>query len=170
LANNKEYFNETTTIVVSKTNMQKKILLFSLVLLLVFTGCSGKAKVSGYVKFTDGEPVTLGEVCFGTKDRTYFGRLNKNGYYVLGEIKDGDGIPAENYTVWLARTVLSEPILDQNGDETGRFNETEFVDRKYTEQKSSTLTFEVKRGTNKFDFTVERFKPTPSKNNKRSRK
>jgi hypothetical protein len=56
--------------------------------------------------------------------------LNKNGYYVLEEIKDGDGIPAKNYAVWLSGTVLSEPILDQNGDETGKFNETELVDKK----------------------------------------
>ncbi|MDR2115150.1 MAG: hypothetical protein LBP87_02090 [Planctomycetaceae bacterium] len=142
--------------------MQKFLLLFFFVILPVFIGCSNKVKVSGHVKFTDGEPVTLGEVCFGTKDRTYFGRINKNGYYTLGEIKDGDGIPPENYTVWLSGTVLSEPILDQNNDETGKFKEIELVDRKYTEQKVSTLTFEVKHGVNKFDFTVER----PISNNK----
>jgi hypothetical protein len=138
--------------------MQKNILISTFVFLLfVFAGCSDKVKVSGFVKFPDGEPVKYGKVNFRTTDRTYFGRIDANGYYTPGELKDGEGLPAGTYTVWLTDTVLSEPIPGKDGEETVRYKETKLVADKHTKPGPDALTFEVKRGgAVNFDITVEK--------------
>jgi hypothetical protein len=139
-------------------NMKKNVLLCSLIFFfLIMSGCSGRVKVSGTVTFNDGTPLDFGQVCFTKDDLTFFGRINQKGYYTPGEYKDGDGIPPGTYQVWLARTVLSEPILDKNGEESERVNRIERVSRKFTAPETSPLTYEVKRsGSRKFDIIVER--------------
>jgi hypothetical protein len=145
--------------------MTKKIVLsLCLLVTLLSVGCTGRVKVSGYVKFSDGEPLNFGEVCFTEGEKTFFGRIQENGYYAPGEFQDGDGIPPGKYQVWLARTVLAEPILNRNGEESDEVKQTERVDKKYTTAETTELTFEVKRGgSKKFDFTVERPRKTPPK-------
>ncbi|MDR2705004.1 MAG: hypothetical protein LBC02_04415, partial [Planctomycetaceae bacterium] len=114
-------------------------------------------KVSGYVNFTDGEPLNFGEVCFTEGNKTFFGRVKENGYYAPGEFKDGDGIPPGQYNVWLSRTIQSEMILDKYGNESDEVKQVQCVDKKYTKPETSDLKFEVKRGgETTFDFTVER--------------
>jgi hypothetical protein len=132
-----------------------------IVLLMLFTGCSDKVKITGQVKFDDGEPVNFGKVVFNGKGKSFFGNISKDGHYSPGEIKDGDGVPYGTYKVWLAGTVLSE-----EGKEVGKgedavrssdFKETYRVDEKYTSAGKTDITFEVKKGGAKnLDFTVTR--------------
>ncbi|MDR1491511.1 MAG: hypothetical protein LBT05_02140 [Planctomycetaceae bacterium] len=139
--------------------MTKNILLFLCLSAALFSvvGCTGRVKVSGNVKFSDGEALNFGEVCFTEGEKTFFGRIKEDGYYSPGEFQDGDGIPPGTYQVWLARTVLSEPIRNKNGEESDEVKQTDRVDKKYTAPETTELTFEVKRGgSKKFDFIVER--------------
>jgi hypothetical protein len=120
-------------------------------------GCSNKVKISGTVTFSDGEPVNFGCVCFDNNGKTYYGYLDNKGHYSPGELKDGDGVPCGNYKIWLSGTVLSEEILDKEGESTGKSYDTFRVTEKYTSPKTTDLKFEVKHGGSKtFDFTVER--------------
>ncbi|MDR1924285.1 MAG: carboxypeptidase-like regulatory domain-containing protein [Planctomycetaceae bacterium] len=137
--------------------MLKKTLLICVVLFLFAnTGCSGNIKVSGRVTFTDGEPVNFGTVCFETEKNTYTGRLDDNGNYSVGDRKDGAGIPAGEYVVWLSGTMLVEEG-EKKGEDNYEIIETERVHPKYTLPDAKTLKFEVKKGgNNKFDFKVER--------------
>jgi hypothetical protein len=82
-----------------------KIILLSL-LLCTALGCTSKTQISGTVTYTDGQPVHPGKVCFSTEKETFFGRLDKNGHYSIGEFKDGEGIKPGKYNVWLAETVF----------------------------------------------------------------
>ena len=82
--------------------MTKRLGLFFVVFLsvLVLPGCSQKAKVSGTVKFPDGSPLNKGTVVFESKDIRVSGVI-KNGYFSLGEKKDGDGVPFGTYKGWI---------------------------------------------------------------------
>ena len=128
--------------------------------LALFSGCADKIKISGAVKFEDGEPVTKGQVSFGSeKGMTYYGYLDKNGKYSPGETRDGQPIPIGVYQVWLTATDYSEEKFAIPGDPaTATYTVVQTVDSKYTSQDTTVLTFEVKSGGPKtFDFTVERY-------------
>ncbi|MDR1382990.1 MAG: hypothetical protein LBJ67_03960 [Planctomycetaceae bacterium] len=143
--------------------IKKHLLLLSVLIFLPFTACSDKVKISGRVTFPDGKPVSIGEVNFATREKSYLGRLNQEGYYAPGELKDGDGIPAGIYQVWLSKTSELKYKLNKNGEYTDEYIIIEKVAPKY-HSNNSGLIFEVKRGgTKTFDFTVERAKPSSQK-------
>ncbi|GHT26926.1 hypothetical protein FACS18942_05300 [Planctomycetales bacterium] len=131
-----------------------------IVLLTLLTGCSDKVKITGQVKFDDGEPVNFGQVIFDGNNKSFFGNIRKDGHYAPGEIKDGDGVPYGTYKVWLAGTVLSEEGKEiGEGENSSRADakETYRVNEKYTSAGKTDITFEVKKGGAKtFDFTVGR--------------
>jgi hypothetical protein len=146
---------------------QSKIVVFPVVIFLFFLmlmGCSNRVKISGTVTFDDGEPLTRGSVCFRAENgTTYQGYLNKSGYYAPGELRDGDGIPAGTYKVWVAGTDESLEIQGKNGS-VSQFQIIVHVDPQYTSPDTGKLSFEAKRGgTKKFDFTVEHFKEIAQK-------
>ena len=125
----------------------------------LFSGCANKVKISGTVKFEDGEPVTRGQVTFRSADgATYYGYLDKNGKYSPGETRDGQPIPVGHYQVWLTATDISEEKMAVPGDPTtATYTVIRTVDGKYTSPDTTQLAFEVKAGGPKtFDFTVER--------------
>ncbi|GHT25785.1 hypothetical protein FACS18942_01700 [Planctomycetales bacterium] len=148
-------------------------------LLILFTGCSDNVKITGQVKFDDGEPVNFGQVCFQDDKNSFYSSLDKDGRYSLGVTSDGTGIPEGEYTVWLAGTVEVKQILVKSkkkkviSDEESA-DEPEYVDGdeiqrvhpKYTSPQSPDAPkFTVKKGgAKKLDFTVER---PPQKNIKK---
>jgi hypothetical protein len=85
--------------VIHISTMHKVIFTILILGLLVFAGCSSKVRISGNVTFPDGEPLTVGAVCFETPENSFIGRLDKNGHYSVGENNNGDGIPQGTYTV-----------------------------------------------------------------------
>jgi hypothetical protein len=128
-------------------------------LLLLFSGCSPNIHITGHVKFDDGEPVNFGEVCFETEKNTFLGRLNQNGYYTVGNTKDGTGIPPGDYTVYLSGTSLVQTVSGKNNSESdvAAMIEKQRVHSKHTQPGSNALKFTVKKdGEKTFDFTVER--------------
>jgi hypothetical protein len=145
----------------NNTTAMKNFFPVFILFLLLLTGCSDKVKITGQVKFTDGEPVNFGQVIFDGNGKSLFGHLDKTGHYSPGEIRDGDGVPYGTYKVWLAGTVLSEEGKEtgkgENAVRSSEFKETYRVDEKYTSAGKTDITFEVKKGGAKtFDFTVER--------------
>ncbi|MDR2171410.1 MAG: hypothetical protein LBP59_14805 [Planctomycetaceae bacterium] len=120
------------------------------------TGCSGKVQISGTVKYSDGDPVTRGNVVFESADSSYFGVINKDGTYITGGNKQVEGIPKGTYKVWLAQTESSENFFDENGTVVS-YTITPKVAKKFTSSDSTDLIFEVKSGgTKTFNIVVEK--------------
>ena len=129
------------------------VLAFSL---LMVCGCGNKTKISGTVKYSDGTPVTKGNVVFDTGVDSFFGKINNDGTYVTGGTKEVEGIPSGTYKVWLSATESSENTQRADGT-VGAYSTTPTVAKKYTSPNSTDLTFEVKSGGPRaFDIVVEK--------------
>jgi hypothetical protein len=78
------------------------------------SGCGSGFKVTGKVTFSDGQPLTVGKVIFTNGQISAYGKINSNGEYRLGLIKDGDGIPAGTYQVYITEAFqLGDNYFDQ---------------------------------------------------------
>ena len=126
--------------------MKKWISVCALLFSLVFCGCGGSnIKFSGKVTFPDGEPLTVGLVCFSTSTFMASGELQSDGTYSLGSLAEKDGIPPGKYKVYVQGAAV---------ETDGRM--TSLIDSKFTEAASTPLEYEVSKGTPpQFDFVVE---------------
>ena len=126
-----------------------RIYFFSfLFLLLVLNGC-GDPKTAGKVTFTDGSPLTVGTVCFETKEYTYYGDLKSDGTYSMGKVKDGEGIPPGEYKVYIRG---AQEIVGHD-EKTGDTTYKDLIDKKFTSGETSELTCTVD-GKTRLDFQV----------------
>ncbi|MDR1958847.1 MAG: hypothetical protein LBQ54_07375 [Planctomycetaceae bacterium] len=143
----------------------KRTVLFLLFSFCLFSGCSPNIRITGQVRFDDGEPVNFGEVCFETAQKTFLGRLDQNGNYAVGNTKDGTGIPPGEYTVYLSGTSLVSAKPGKGDSELIATVETVRVHPKYTQPGPGAFKFTVEEGGKKtLDLTVER---PPQKGNSR---
>jgi hypothetical protein len=113
---------------------------------LIFAGCGNNhVGLSGKVTFTDGTPLTVGEVCFVTDTFAAYGTLKNDGTYVVGSLSESDGLPKGNYRVYIsgASKLISESNIES------------LIDEKYSNSETSGLTVEVPTPNGKFDITVE---------------
>ena len=135
--------------------MKKLALLFA-VILFAASGCSGKSTVRGTVKFSDGEPLTRGSVFFQDVGgvHQFFGVINEDGTFSLGELRDGDGIPPGQYTAWLAGVNIEEYGMDENDRDWRRVEV--IMDKKFESPRTSGLSFEISTKRTNIEITVER--------------
>ena len=127
--------------------MKKWISICVLLLSFFFPGCGGSnIKFSGKVTFPDGQPLTMGLVCFSTSTFMASGQLQPDGTYSLGSLSENDGIPPGKYKVYV------QGAAKETAD--GKMNN--LIDKKFMEMASTPLEYEVKKGESpKFDFVVE---------------
>ncbi|MDR2172222.1 MAG: hypothetical protein LBP59_18925 [Planctomycetaceae bacterium] len=117
-------------------------LLFLFTFIILFNGCGNKFPLSGRVTYSDdGSALEYGVVCFETSTFLARGEIGKNGKYVVGSVKQTDGIPKGTYNVYVSGTEIGNGLL---------------VDKKYANPQSSGLTFTVDGKNKVFDFTVDR--------------
>jgi hypothetical protein len=105
--------------------------------------------VTGTVKYTDGTPVTQGEVRFETDTFTASGKINPDGSYALGSVKATDGVPKGHYAV--AVIAAEAGTMSDEGIMPGKV----LVAEKYMSARTSGLNCAV-TGSTKFDITVEK--------------
>ncbi len=132
-------------------------LLLATVSVLGVAGCgpSDRHYVTGTVRYPDGSPVTAGRlfVDYGPGATRQAGALiNSDGSFRIGEIKDGDGMPAGTVTVGVAAYTYIE--------KDGTLQEVSLCDRKYFSPETSGLVFEVPEQL-RWDIVVE--KPAESR-------
>ena len=126
---------------------------FTILLLLVVSlvGCSrpGPA-VTGKVTFTDGSPLTVGEVLFDNGSILARATIQPDGSFSLGMVKDGEGVPVGQYKV----SIFGALDFSKNP----RWGDL-LIDQKHTSASTSGLMFDVKKEQkNVCDIVVE---PSP---------
>jgi hypothetical protein len=119
-------------------------------MLLFFSGCSKYQSVSGKVTYTDGSPVTVGQVACENGEFVARAYIDVQGNYRMGRIKDGDGISPGIYKVFLYDANIYE---EPSGGGSSIVKPQ--VNAKYANPDSSGLTCEVK-GKTVFNFKVEK--------------
>ena len=133
----------------------KRCLYFAMILLTT-VGCSDKITVDGTVKFSDGETLTKGSVFFGNAAGThqYYGAIKSDGTFSLGGLKDGEGIPAGTYSVWLSGINFSDYGIDEKGKSWS--TSSVIMDPRFEQPQTSGLSFDIKEKTKNLEITVER--------------
>lgn len=126
-----------------------------LLAMILTSGCgSGLVQVSGTVHVGD-EPVTDGYVSFvpakgGGASAT--AKIDSSGKYVMGTLKEGDGLAPGEYLVTVAGGETPA-----HRDQQGKFRDAVFkTPAKYRDPKTSGLTAKVEKGSPQtFDFRLE---------------
>jgi hypothetical protein len=148
--------------------MKKHQIIFILILCIMLSGCGSGFKVTGKVTFSDGQPLTVGKVIFTNGQISAYGKINSNGEYRLGLVKDGDGIPAGTYQVYITEAFQPGDSSLSHKDDEGQIVTplVLVIDPKFTVASQSGLKCEVS-GSMKFDIQVEKpgknYNPLPTK-------
>ena len=122
--------------------MKPKLLLLLVVALSVSViGCSGHVGLTGNVVYSDGEPVTMGEVQFYTPTFVARAVIRRDGTFVTGSYKDADGLPPGTYNI----AVVS---FDEAGNT--------LIDPKFADVRTSGLSITVDQTTRNFEIVVDR--------------
>jgi hypothetical protein len=108
--------------------------------------------LSGKVTFSDGEPVTFGNVFFVTPMTLAQAPIQKDGTYIVGSMKETDGMPKGEYQVY----VVVEEVTSREVGGQSVTTYTSLIDAKHTTPETSGLTFTADGKTKKFDIKVER--------------
>jgi hypothetical protein len=112
------------------------------VIVLTGGGCSQGPRlypVSGHVQFTDGTPVTFGNVeCISQVDRRVSrGAIARDGSFQLGTHRPGDGAVAGRHQVIVVQSII--PM----GKEASHRGHAKLVPRRYGQYATSDLTLDV---------------------------
>ena len=126
----------------------------ALLLISLSAGCGPNTTVTGKVSFSDGSPLTEGEVIFESSTSMARGAIQRDGTYSMmsGELK---GIPKGMYQVAIAGFEMERVIPSGLDGVAPTIIPLEIpVDRKYLSTINSGLTCEVK-GRTTYNITVE---------------
>ncbi|GHT17090.1 hypothetical protein FACS1894189_2310 [Planctomycetales bacterium] len=77
-----------------------------LIVTLMLAGCSDRITVTGTVRFEDGAPLERGVVMMESDATRASGKIDKNGRFSVGELRDGGGTLPGHYDVWITSTVI----------------------------------------------------------------
>jgi flagellar hook assembly protein FlgD len=135
--------------------MRYIMLIFVFQFVIFASGCSGKVQVSGNITFPDGAPLTTGEIRFEADGFVAAGKIQPDGSYKLGSLKDNDGVPKGSYKVSIYALDYSNAKLEN--DPANTTHAIPLVAEKFLSTKTSGLVCNV-NGKTKFNVTVE--KPT----------
>jgi len=127
--------------------------------LLFIAGCGSNVPLKGKVSYSDdGSPVTMGSIYFVSSGHMARSQLNSDGTFVVGSLRERDGLPKGTYLVYLQDT---SPVVGTtpSGDPIYQ----RLVDAKYECETTSGITVEVPAPKGRIEIVVDRH---VSKNNK----
>ncbi|MDR3109089.1 MAG: hypothetical protein LBU65_05295 [Planctomycetaceae bacterium] len=137
------------------------ILLF--VFILTLTGCVTNIPLKGKVTYKDGTPVTKGTLNFSSEKLLSRAKIQSDGSYVVGTLKETDGIPKGTYKVYIsgAEEAIESKTTTIEKDSMGNpvssmATYRQLVDRKYMTAESTPLMCDVPAPNNRFDIIVEK--------------
>lgn len=121
--------------------------LFPALFVFLSIGCSGNVRFGGKVAFEDdGTPLSTGTVIFTTATFQAEGRLQEDGSYQLGSLRESDGLPPGNYAVFI------KGAKEMAGESDRLIIGSEFSSREKTPLRCEV----VRGGAKRFDFQVSR--------------
>jgi hypothetical protein len=128
-------------------------LIFGILLLLLpcLFGCSDAVAVKGKVTFADGEPLEIGKVVFENDTKTFTGKIQKDGTFSMGQLKEGQGIPPGKYRVY-----VSEAFLEEITDGVPFPKITHLIAEKYRSPQTSGLEYDIQKKTTDISITIEK--------------
>jgi|SRR5579875_428972 hypothetical protein len=133
--------------------------LLAVLVLALPIGCDNKGRypVHGRVTYPDGSPLTegivIGEMDKGEARVMARGNVNSDGTFSWGTQRPGDGAEPGKYRIVVMPRSVGEYEASQ-----GKLPD---VDPKFSDPKTSGITFEVKPGKNELEITV--FRPQPGR-------
>lgn len=140
-----------------------KKILFTIVLVALAAlsfGCNGNSSLSGKVTFADnGDPVTNGSVFFENDKTRSRATIKPDGSYVVGTLKEKDGLPRGTYLVSVSGGYLPQEIpegVPYDEIDFGAIPTISEIDEKYAHSSTSGLTLVVDKGKIVYDIKVER--------------
>ena len=117
--------------------------------------------MTGKVTFPDGTPLTTGSVVFESEKLSATGKIQEDGTFQLGTVKENDGLPKGTYRVCVVGAVTYGPA-PQMSDNPYAPRPTIvlppsilLIDRKYASVETSDLTCNVTKSMT-YDITVEK--------------
>ncbi len=134
-------------------NGTRLLAMMSLLALLPLSACDSMQQMGGTVTFSDdGTPLTVGSVCFESETHAAYGNLQKDGTYVMGSLKQNDGLPLGTYQVYITGTTQDTGEKDRSGMAITK----SLIAKKFTDKRLTDLTVTVDGTSRRFDFQVDR--------------
>lgn len=131
-------------------------------LLILVPGCGKNAPLKGKVTYEDGTPIKVGMVNFTTETHLSRGKIQSDGTYVVGTIKDKDGLPPGKYKVYITgaeESVESKQAqrLDSMGQPVqGMAAYRQLVGKEYMSADKTPLECEVPAKNNTYDISIKK--------------
>ena len=128
------------------------------------SGCSKNFSLTGKVTYEDGTPITAGMLNFESDSSLSRAKIQPDGTYVVGTLKEADGIPKGSYKIYITGAEVAietdSSRIPQRFDAMGNPVPTmaayrKLVHPKYMTTSQSPLSCEVPAKNNRFDFIVE---------------
>ena len=140
------------------------LIFIGLILLMSALGCSQNYPLKGKITYADGTPITAGMVNFASETSLSRGKIQSDGSYVVGTLKDGDGLPKGSYKIYITGAEVAMEAKPPKGvqkvDSMGKPVATlaayrKLVHPKYMTTEQTPLTCDVPVEKNRFDIIVE---------------
>ena len=135
----------------------------TLLLLVLCVGCGKNVPLKGKVLDVDGNPITVGMVNFASeKGELSRAKIQSDGSYVVGTMKETDGLPPGKYKVYVTG---AEVAVESKGpvryDAMGQpmtqlAGYHKLVATDFTTEAKTPLTCEVPVKGNRYDVIVEK--------------
>ena len=146
--------------------MKCKLPIILIVMLLGVSalGCGKNCSLKGKVTYKDGTPITAGMVNFDSGTSLSRGKIQSDGSYTVGTLKDTDGIPKGTYKVYITGAEVPKETnqnqKNQRLDAMGNPIQSmvgfrQLVAREYMNASTTPITCEVPVAKNRFDVIVE---------------
>ena len=140
-----------------------QIVFVAIFLGMAVVGCGQNHSLKGKVTYKDGTPITTGLVNFESGISLSRGRIQPDGSYTVGTLKDTDGIPKGTYKVYITGAEVpnetqgnTRVTLDSMGNPIQQMvGYRQLVDRKYMTAGTSPITCEIPAEKNHFEIIVE---------------
>ena len=139
-----------------------KFKLLTLLILVLCVGCGKNVPLKGKVLDKDGNPITVGMVNFVSEQGLSRAKIRSDGSYVVGTLKETDGLPPGKYKVYITGAVLTVPSQrPARPDSMGQLippmpDLRDLVARQYTSEASTPIVCEVPVKGNHYDVIVEK--------------
>jgi hypothetical protein len=133
---------------------------------VLMSGCSSNVRMSGTVSFSDnGEPLETGFVVFDDGTIQARGKIKSGGKYVLGLLKENDGVPKGKYRVYIfdanqyedTNIINTEAMTEGGGGQKVYLKKAvPLIDSKLMNAETSGWTCHVDGSSKTYNITVDR--------------